>query len=65
MQKQEKVMKSFLEDLKVYALNSGVLMISFTKVEMVLKIFLLVISIVYTLMKIKASIKNKEDETDK
>lgn len=58
-------MKSFLEDLKVYALNSGVLMISFTKVEMVLKIFLLVISIVYTLMKIKASIKNKEDETDK
>jgi hypothetical protein len=65
MQKQEKVMKSFLEDLKVYALNSGALMISFTKVEMVLKIFLLVISIVYTLMKIKASIKNKEDETDK
>lgn len=65
MQKQKKAMKSFLEDIKVYALNSGALMISFTKVEMVLKIFLLVISIVYTLMKIKSSIKNKNDENNK
>jgi len=34
-------MKSFIDDLKVYLLNSGVLMISFTKVENVLKIILL------------------------
>jgi hypothetical protein len=58
-------MKNFIEDLKVYALNSGVLMISFTKVENVLKILLLLISIAYTLMKMRHSIKNKEDETDK
>jgi flagellar biogenesis protein FliO len=58
-------MKSFIEDVKVYALNSGALMITFTKVEMILKILLLVISIVYTLMKIMNSIKNNKDETDK
>lgn len=58
-------MKSFVDDLKVYLLNSGVLMISFTKVEMALKVLLLIVSIVYTLLKIKYSIKNKNDETDK
>lgn len=58
-------MKSFVEDLKVYALNSGALMISFTQAEMILKILLLTVSIVYTLMKIINSIKNNKDETDK
>lgn len=58
-------MKSFIEDLKVYLLNSGVLMISFTKVEMALKVLLLIVSIAYTLLKIKYSIKNKNDETNK
>jgi hypothetical protein len=33
-------MKNFIDDLKVYALNSGALMISFTQVENVLKILL-------------------------
>jgi hypothetical protein len=58
-------MKNFVDDLKVYALNSGALMISFTQVENVLKILLLIISIAYTLMKISHAIKNKKDETDK
>ena len=65
MQNKGQIMKNFMEDLKVYALNSGVLMISFTKVENVLKILLLLISIAYTLMKMRHAIKNKEDETDK
>ena len=58
-------MKSFVEDIKVYALNSGALMISFTQAEMILKILLLTVSIVYTLMKIINSIKSNKDETDK
>ena len=58
-------MKSFVEDIKVYALNSGALMISFTQAEMILKILLLTVSIVYTLMKIINSIKSNKDEADK
>lgn len=58
-------MKNFIDDLKVYGLNSGALMISFTQVENVLKILLLIISIAYTLMKMNHAIKNKNDETDK
>jgi len=58
-------MKNFIDDLKVYALNSGALMISFTQVENVLKILLLIISIAYTLIKMRLAIKNKQDETDK
>ena len=58
-------MKNFIDDLKVYALNSGALMISFTQVENVLKILLLIISIAYTLMKMNDAIKNKKDEADK
>jgi hypothetical protein len=58
-------MKNFIDDLKVYALNSGALMISFTQVENVLKILLLIISIAYTLMKMRHAIKTKNDETNK
>ena len=58
-------MKNFIDDFKVYALNSGALMISFTQVENVLKILLLIISIAYTLIKMRLAIKNKQDETDK
>jgi hypothetical protein len=58
-------MKGFVEDFKVYALNSGALMISFTQAEMILKILLLTVSIVYTLMKIINSIKSNKDEADK
>lgn len=58
-------MKNFIDDFKVYALNSGALMISFTQVENILKILLLLISIAYTLMKMNDALKNKKDETDK
>ena len=57
-------MKSFIDDLKVYLLNSGVLMISFTKVENVLKIILLITSIAYTLVRLRQSVKKNKDETD-
>jgi len=57
-------MKSFIDDLKVYLLNSGVLMISFTKVENVLKIILLITSIAYTLVRLRQSLKKNKDETD-
>lgn len=58
-------MKNFIDDLKVYALNSGALMISFTQVENALKILLLIISIAYTLIKMRLAIKDKQDENDK
>ena len=41
-----------LEDLKIYAINSGVLAVSFTEIEMLLKVCLLTATIVYTLQKI-------------
>jgi hypothetical protein len=65
MQNKGQIMKNFIEDFKVYAINSGALMISFTQVESVLKILLLIISIVYTLIKMRHAILNKKDETDK
>lgn len=41
-----------LEDIKIWCINSGVLAISFTEVEMLLKILLLSSTIVYTVQKI-------------
>lgn len=41
-----------LEDIKIWCINSGVLAISFTDVEMLLKILLLSSTIVYTIQKI-------------
>ena len=41
-----------LEDIKIWFINSGVLAISFTEVEMLLKILLLSSTIVYTIQKI-------------
>lgn len=41
-----------LEDVKIWCINSGVLVISFTEVEMLLKILLLSSTIVYTIQKI-------------
>jgi len=41
-----------LEDIKIWCINSGVLAISFTEVEMLLKILLLSSTIVYTIQKI-------------
>jgi len=41
-----------LEDIKIWCINSGVLAISFTDVEMLLKILLLSSTIIYTIQKI-------------
>jgi hypothetical protein len=47
-----------LEDVKIWCINSGVLAISFTEVEMLLKILLLSSTIIYTIQKI--IINNRE-----
>ena len=41
-----------IQDLKIYILNSGVLAVSFTEVEMLLKVVLLTATIIYTIQKI-------------
>lgn len=46
--------------LRVYALNILTLMISFTNLEAILKIVLLLISIIYTSMKIFDWVLNKK-----
>jgi hypothetical protein len=51
-----------LNDLKLYGLNSAAMAISFSNVEATLKIFLLLISIVYTIMKTIELMKKKSDE---
>lgn len=48
-----------LEDLKLYSINSGVLAISFTEVEMLLKVLLLSTTIIYTLQKIYMNNNNE------
>lgn len=40
-----------MEDLKLYLLNASAMIISFTDVDMVLKLILLVVSIGYTVNK--------------
>jgi hypothetical protein len=50
------------QDLKIYLLNFLTFTISFSQVEMALRIFLLVISIVYTLWKL---IDKKNENTNK
>jgi hypothetical protein len=50
-----------INDLKLYALNSLTMAISFSNVEATLKILLLCVSIVYTIMKTIELIKNKKD----
>jgi hypothetical protein len=50
-----------LNDLKLYALNSIAMVVSFTEVEALLKIVLLCISIIYTGMKI-VEMKNKKGD---
>ena len=40
-----------VQDLKIYLLNSVALFVSFSNVEMILKILLLIVSIGYTSMK--------------
>lgn len=50
-----------INDLRLYALNSLTMAISFSNVEATLKILLLCVSIVYTIMKTIELIKNKKD----
>jgi hypothetical protein len=47
-------------DLKIYALNGGSLMISFTNIDVVLKLTLMLVSIGYTLHKWWLMDKNKD-----
>lgn len=46
-------------DMKLYAINSATLMISFTNLEMWLKLILLLSTIIYTWLKIKNLNKEK------
>jgi hypothetical protein len=48
--------------IRVYALNILTLMISFTNLEAILKVLLLVISIIYTSMKIFDWVLNKREK---
>ena len=50
-----------INDLKLYGLNSLTLAISFSNVEAMLKIILLLASIVYTILKTIELIKNKKN----
>ncbi len=52
--------------MKLYMLNSLALVITFTNVENILKLTLLVLSIIYTVVKIYESFnKNTNENTDK
>jgi hypothetical protein len=48
-----------VQDLKIYTINSGVLVASFTKIEMILKMILLTATIIYTVQKIIENNKKK------
>ena len=55
--------------IRVYILNALTLIMSFTNLEVILKIILLIISIIYTSMKIydwiNIKLKNRYDYNDK
>lgn len=52
-----------IEDLKIYGLNSSVMALSFTEIEMTLKIILLIATIIYTVHKTVINLKqNKKDK---
>ena len=48
------------DDWKMFGLNSLVMFLSFTNIEAILKIILLLVSIVYTIMKIVELYKDKK-----
>lgn len=52
--------KMNLSDLKLTVLNSIALVVSFSKMEAILKIILLIISIVYTAQRIYANYKENK-----
>ena len=49
-----------MQDLKIYALNTGSLAISFTNLDTILKVILLLVSIGYTVNKWYLINKNKK-----
>lgn len=51
-----------INDLKLYALNSLTMAISFSNVEATLKILLLCVSIVYTIFKTIELLKNRKND---
>ena len=52
-----------MESMKLYMLNSLALVITFTNVENILKLTLLILSIIYTVVKIYESLNKPKDET--
>jgi hypothetical protein len=51
-----------INDLKIYGPNSIVMAIGFSNVEATLKIFLLCVTIVYTILKTIELLKNKKND---
>jgi hypothetical protein len=49
-------------DLKIYAINSIAMAVSFSNVESALKVLLLCLSIIYTILKTVELIKKKNDD---
>ena len=49
-----------VQDLKIYAINTVSLLISFTEIEMILKLILLTASIVYTAQRIWINYNEKK-----
>ena len=52
-----------IDNLKIYLLNTSVFIISLSKVEASLKVFLLLLSIIYTSVKIIDWFKKRKNET--
>lgn len=52
---------NIIRDMKIYLLNSGAFAISFTHIENGFRLFLMGISIVYTLINIYKLLKKKND----
>lgn len=51
-------------DIKLTVINALTMLITFTNVEAILKIVLLIVSIVYTILKTKEMIKSNKTNTD-
>jgi hypothetical protein len=53
------------QSLKIYALNTASMIISFSNIEQTLKIILLTVSIVYTIIQTIKLLNKKENDTNK
>lgn len=56
-------MNAWMSDIKLYVLNASTFAISFTPIDMTLKLFLLIVSIGYTIN--KWMLLNNKDDQDK